>query len=794
MGRRRLTTVLESQRHLVKQKRPDPKSRDFPAPPGPECSGLCDLPGAENFPEDSPTKLFYKDKVLSSQEEITQLKKKVKTLQQTKRRLIKRNETAQEIIKEIREQKLLSEEGSHVFSSVFSDDIQQLLCRVGNEQKGKYPPELRAFALTLHFYSPAAYEYVRSKFNEALPSQRTLRGWYKSIQGAPGFTAEAFAFLEKFAEARDEPFYCALIVDDMAIRKHVELVGDKVVGYVDFGTGLDDDGLPEAANACVFMIVGINVRFKMPVGYFLIDSLTGAERAELAKQCIEKLASVKAEVVSLTFDGASSNFTMARCLGAQLRVDCEQISSSFVNPADDAKNVYIILDACHMIKLVRNSLANLSYIVDAEGKHIKWAYIVTLEALQRSEGLRLGNKLTKVHVQWEKQKMKVRYAAQALSSSVADALDFCENVLKLPQFRGASATSKFVRVFDHLFDLFNSRNPFSRSYKAPLRKQNEACWKPFFAYTQAYIKGLRDPAGRPVLEGLKKTGFVGFLICMASTEKMFDELVGQGKLKYLLTHKLSQDHAENFFGSVRGRGGYNNNPTAAQFMAAYKRLLVQTEVTSSSSGNCTKDMVSILNATTVVAQVDATSALTDMRRSSILEPHDDHDYTHPENLSAVVVAVVPYIAGFVVRQVCKTTCEECIAALYSDELVPLVEQKNRGGLVSPSKDVIGLCEAVEKGLRRLQIECGTLQAVNCQSKHLVLEVLRLSVEEKWFQKLEQHILDLDPLDNHIYSLCKKVAELYVKIRIHHMTKERNREIIKDRVRPVLSRMIIFKHQ
>ncbi|KAL3185566.1 hypothetical protein MRX96_028968 [Rhipicephalus microplus] len=133
----------------------------------------------------------------------------------------------------------------------------------------------------------------------------------------------------------------------MVISKHVELVGDKVVGYVDFGTGLDDDGLPEAANACVFMIVGVNVRFKMPVGYSLIDLLTGAERADLAKQCIEKLASVKAEVVSLTFDGASSNFTMARCLGAQLRVDCEQISSSSVNTADDAKNAYIILDAYH---------------------------------------------------------------------------------------------------------------------------------------------------------------------------------------------------------------------------------------------------------------------------------------------------------------------------------------------------------------------------------------------------------------------------------------------------------------
>lgn len=75
--------------------------------------------------------------------------------------------------------------------------------------------------------------------------------------------------------------------------------------------------------------------------------------------------------------------------------------------------------------------------------------------------------------------MKVHLAVQALSASVADALDFCEQTLKLPQFRGAGATAKFVRVFDHLFDLLNSRNPLGKSYKAPLRKQNEAFWKPF---------------------------------------------------------------------------------------------------------------------------------------------------------------------------------------------------------------------------------------------------------------------------------------------------------------------------
>lgn len=43
------------------------------------------------------------------------------------------------------------------------------------------------------------------------------------------------------------------------------------------------------------------------------------------------------------------------------------------------------------------------HLFDIEGKHVKWGYEVALKALQREEGLWLGNKLTKVHVQWEKQ-------------------------------------------------------------------------------------------------------------------------------------------------------------------------------------------------------------------------------------------------------------------------------------------------------------------------------------------------------------------------------------------------------
>lgn len=238
---------------------------------------------------------------------------------------------------------------------------------------------------------------------------------------------------------------------------------------------------------------------------------------------------------------------MAASLGAELRLGGENFSTCFESPNDSSKKVHVMLDACHIIKPIRNSLATVSHLIDADGQSVKWAYIQALDALQREEGLRLGNKLTKTHIQWPKQKMKVRLAVQTLSASVADALDFCEQVLKLPHFRGAGATAKFVRLFEHLFNILNSRSPFAKSYKAPLRAQNESCWRKFFCEARAYIKALKEPTGRLVLEGVKKTAFLGFLLCTQSTENIFEELVHRGPLKSLPTRRLSQDHAETLF-------------------------------------------------------------------------------------------------------------------------------------------------------------------------------------------------------------------------------------------------------
>lgn len=46
-----------------------------------------------------------------------------------------------------------------------------------SKDSGTYPSELKTFALTLNFYSPKAYSYVRMTFPNMLPHPRTLQKW-----------------------------------------------------------------------------------------------------------------------------------------------------------------------------------------------------------------------------------------------------------------------------------------------------------------------------------------------------------------------------------------------------------------------------------------------------------------------------------------------------------------------------------------------------------------------------------------------------------------------------------------
>ena len=144
------------------------------------------------------------------------------------------------------------------------------------------------------------------------------------------------------------------------------------------------------------MVVGINKTWKVPVGYFFVDGLSGEERANLVKVCIKKLHDIGINVISLICDGPSCHLAMVRTLGACMTQPNLKPSIPS-HPSDKGKKIYVLLDICHLLKLVTNTLGDGGILVDINGNKVCWEYIITLQQLQEKEGLRLGNKLKLAH-------------------------------------------------------------------------------------------------------------------------------------------------------------------------------------------------------------------------------------------------------------------------------------------------------------------------------------------------------------------------------------------------------------
>ena len=311
--------------------------------------------------------------------------------------------------------------------------------------------------------------------------------------------------------------------------------------------------------------------------------------------------------------------------------------------------------------------------------------------------------------------MKVNLAAQTLSRSVADALDFCRDCLKLSEFKGSEATSKYIRMIDHLFDIMNSRSAFGKGSKSPMRESNELEWKSFFSSAEDYLRNLKTIEGQKLVQSLRKTAFVGFIVDIHSFDFLFQSLVKQGPLKYFLTYKCSQDHLELFFCAVRSRLGANTNPNTVQFRCAYKQLLLHNQIRGN-RGNCLiQDDTSILNfdlkhPKKSIKSCDSENILSTAKKFGFLESEDEHDYSllaYFPALSEYQSAVLEYIAGFCVIMAQKELkCDECFTALYETpdkNNYLLVNHKDRGGLIHVGPSVRVICEESERLLQKMII-------------------------------------------------------------------------------------------
>ena len=219
----------------------------------------------------SPSKL--KRELDDALQVVSKFKKKLKVSQRKTSRLKKKVDSLISVVESLKENHLVSSACADVLETIFAGASRDLMKRIvsqkANKKPGAYTAKLRSFAMTLKFYSAKAYKYVRNTFDLGLPHPSTIRTWYDAVNADPGFTQAAFCALSAkvLAAKRDgQDIICSLMLDEMAIRKHVDWDGEKFRGYVDIGTGVVDDSLPEAKDALVFMVVCVNGSWKVPCG------------------------------------------------------------------------------------------------------------------------------------------------------------------------------------------------------------------------------------------------------------------------------------------------------------------------------------------------------------------------------------------------------------------------------------------------------------------------------------------------------------------------------------------------
>lgn len=196
-----------------------------------------------------------------------------------------------------------------------------------------------------------------------------------------------------------------------------------------------------------------------------------------------------------------------------------------------------------------------------------------------------------------------------------------------------------------------------------------------------------------ITSSLRKTGFIGFLINIESLKGIYHDYVETHFLNRIPTLRMSQDFLESFFGRCRTTHGSNNHPTEEQFRSVFRKMLVNSELTSSPFANCI-DKLSILSISSRKNQSTPQSSNEDDVNFVCLHQLSTHDYL----LDIFQHSSITYIAGTIEGNLLNTghfNCKRCDEVFRKNEVV----QANFIGskkIKIPCKSTVDICIVASK--------------------------------------------------------------------------------------------------
>lgn len=272
----------------------------------------------------------------------------------------------------------------------------------------------------------------------------------------------------------------------------------------------------------------------------------------------------------------------------------------------------------------------------------------------------------------------------------------------------------------------------------------------------AYIE-LLELSGKKVITSRNKTGFVGFLINIESLKLIYRDYIQTKCINRLPTLRLSQDFLESFFGRLRSLLGSNNQPTEEQFISAFRKLLVNSELTSSPFSNCI-DNLSILSVSS--RKSNSTQEIQNT------EEEDMHFQNHQQIceqdylLDVHQHSSIAYLAGTIEGKILKTAffnCKHCREVFLENEFFADFLLKGKK-VKAPCKSTVDICIVASKFIKIYQNQR------NFNYNTMVNQILHNIDFDHIYKNSHEHEV------GHMFYLVRFIVQEFVRMKFTYIAK------------------------
>lgn len=692
-----------------------------------------------------------------------------------------RPETLEEVVTYLHTQDLLSAKAISVIRSLLGPLLTESIVHwpkagVPKENEMEISPVMKTFAKTLLFYSAEAYVMVKELFDLPIPPPSVTRTWYNMGLGLPGWSSEAFLMLkDEIQKFEGVVLNTCVVIGEYDLYASSSFDDHEVRGHIDYGTTGDlevqnySENLPLAQSALYFMLVPMNCgkKWKIPLAYFLIDTLSPEEIANLLMECLWRVYNMGSVAVAVVADSSVTSRHMYESLGISFE-DLPYPCTSFPHPADGLLDVHIVFDPHHIMDLLRHTWASVSLMVDEKGGAISWKYFTELVKVQETQAGCSEQTDQTATWYWDKTLMRKRLIAQLFTNDVANAIECCCTSLMLPQFTGSESTVHFIRTINKIIELFDIKNLSSMTEKV-------SEWKKSIVEALNYLFVLRDRTGQGIFATNCKAPFVCLYMNLISILEL------SKKVPLTAISQLSLNGLEMMFMGIRARTSWECCPTVSKFVNAYS-LLLQEEGCSFS-----ESVVKVDNFWWLDYQDIANARKSGLE---IVKPTIKQENTppFPRCLTFYPVLLQNELQRFrssqlvlvhTVKRVADVLhCNHCIEALQmtyvQDNATLILLRKTCGGFIYPSQGVVEVCALADHHLKTelrtasfdikhdvyTRRDCAVVQSVCMAVLGSVLDRQRNP-----FPQLEKHLMECPLGSNHICRLIRVITASFVWLRL-----------------------------